>query len=295
MKYAQVVMGPAGAGKSTYCHAVQEHCATMKRTVRVVNLDPAAEDFKYTVAHDVRDLISVDDVMEELELGPNGGLVYCMEYLCRSNDWVEEILDPYGDDDYLIFDCPGQIELYSHVPVMQQIVRKLQAEGFQVCGVYLIDALSCTDAAKLMAGTLMALSAMINLEIPHVNVMSKVDLVPATDVEKYLLPDSELVLSELHESTSARFRALNNAFGSLIDDYGLVQFLPMSNGDEDSVELVLAHIDNAIQYGEDMEPREAAEREDVDDPVEMGLASSSVGGTAAGGAGGSFGGASAAM
>lgn len=29
---------------------------------------------------DVRELISLDDVMEELGLGPNGGLVYCMEY-----------------------------------------------------------------------------------------------------------------------------------------------------------------------------------------------------------------------
>jgi GPN-loop GTPase len=40
-----------------------------------VNLDPAAEAFEYEVAFDVRDLITLSDVMEELELGPNGGLV----------------------------------------------------------------------------------------------------------------------------------------------------------------------------------------------------------------------------
>ena len=34
--------------------------------------DPAAEDFAYPVAFDVRDLITVEDVMEELGLGPNG-------------------------------------------------------------------------------------------------------------------------------------------------------------------------------------------------------------------------------
>jgi hypothetical protein len=28
---------------------------------------------------DIRDLISVEDVMSELQLGPNGGLMYCME------------------------------------------------------------------------------------------------------------------------------------------------------------------------------------------------------------------------
>ena len=37
---------------------------------------------------DIRDLISVDDVMAELGLGPNGALMYCMECVsygpCRS-------------------------------------------------------------------------------------------------------------------------------------------------------------------------------------------------------------------
>ena len=34
--------------------------------------DPAAEEFEYPVSLDVRDLITLEDVMEELELGPNG-------------------------------------------------------------------------------------------------------------------------------------------------------------------------------------------------------------------------------
>lgn len=38
--------------------------------------DPAAENFNYPVSIDVRELISLQDVMEELDLGPNG----CVEY-----------------------------------------------------------------------------------------------------------------------------------------------------------------------------------------------------------------------
>ena len=34
--------------------------------------DPAAEDFAYPVSFDVRDLISLQDAMDELKLGPNG-------------------------------------------------------------------------------------------------------------------------------------------------------------------------------------------------------------------------------
>lgn len=34
--------------------------------------DPAAEEFHYPVAFDIRNLISLEDVLEELHLGPNG-------------------------------------------------------------------------------------------------------------------------------------------------------------------------------------------------------------------------------
>jgi len=36
----------------------------------------------------------------------------------------------------------------------------------------------------------------------------------------------------------------------------MVNFVPMNINDEDSIELVLAHVDNAIQFGEDEEPKE---------------------------------------
>lgn len=34
--------------------------------------DPAAEAFQYPVSLDIRDLVTLEDVMEELGLGPNG-------------------------------------------------------------------------------------------------------------------------------------------------------------------------------------------------------------------------------
>lgn len=63
-KHAQIVMGPAGSGKSTYCNAIAKHCEQIGRTVHIVNLDPAAEHFEYPVAIDIRDLISLKDVIE---------------------------------------------------------------------------------------------------------------------------------------------------------------------------------------------------------------------------------------
>jgi len=60
MRYAQLVMGPAGSGKSRYCSLMQETGQVQRRRpVHVVNLDPAAEHFDYTPLVDIRDLIQV--------------------------------------------------------------------------------------------------------------------------------------------------------------------------------------------------------------------------------------------
>ena len=127
--------GPAGSGKSTYCHAMQQHAETLggprKRTIHVANLDPAAENFGYQLAFDICDLISVEEVMEELKLGPNGGLVYCMEYLLNNLDWLQDALDDFGDDDYLILDCPGQLELYTHIPLMRNVIDRMRMWGYE--------------------------------------------------------------------------------------------------------------------------------------------------------------------
>lgn len=70
----------------------------------------------------------------------------------------------------------GQIELYTHMPVMRQLVETLHQWDFRVCGVFLIDSQFMVDCSKFFAGVLSALSAMIQLEVPHINVMSKMDL-----------------------------------------------------------------------------------------------------------------------
>lgn len=56
---------------------------------------------------DIRDLISLDEVQEELKYGPNGGLVYCMEYLIENIDWLIDELQEFAEDSFVLFDCPG--------------------------------------------------------------------------------------------------------------------------------------------------------------------------------------------
>jgi len=49
--------------------------------------------------------------METYGLGPNGGLVYCLEFLEANLDWLTEKLDALAAKGirYYLFDFPGQV------------------------------------------------------------------------------------------------------------------------------------------------------------------------------------------
>ena len=85
--FGQIVIGPPGSGKSTFCAGMCEFLTSLGRKVAVINLDPANEILYYKCSVDISTLITLDDVMENLKLGPNGGLIYCIEYLEKNIDF----------------------------------------------------------------------------------------------------------------------------------------------------------------------------------------------------------------
>lgn len=264
-----MVLGPAGAGKSTFCNSIISHMQTIGRRAHIVNLDPAAEPKKYEYTVDIRDLISLDDVMEEMDLGPNGALIYCFEYLLQNLDWLDEEIGDYNDE-YLIFDCPGQIELYTHIPVLPNIVRHLQQQlNFSLCATYLLEAPFVIDTSKFFSGALSAMSAMILLELPHINILSKVDLVKndynKKKLKRFLNPDTMLLAESANQETNPRFQKLNTAIAQLVDDFGMVQFLPLEAENPDSVSTIISYIDDVTQWAESQEPKEPNDQIDIED------------------------------
>ena len=159
-----------------------------------MNLDPANESLPYPCAIDVSSLITLHDVMDEHGLGPNGAMLYCMEYLEENYDWLEGRLNELGNDAYVVFDLPGQVEISTHHDSLKRILQKLTKAGFrvrarvdfanwinthsdQLAAVHLCDAHYVTDASKYISVLLLSLRTMLHLELPHVNVLSKVDLI----------------------------------------------------------------------------------------------------------------------
>lgn len=241
--------------------------------------------------------------MEEMGLGPNGGLIYCLEFLMENLDFLTDALESLTEEYLIIIDMPGQIELYTHVPVLPALVRYLTRSGaldVRLCAAYLLEATFVVDRAKFFAGTLSAMSAMVMLEIPHLNVLSKMDLVKdqvrKKDLKRFLTPDVALLDDDpaevarrktegQHQGGAAEddaaadpadkeavmkgagFRRLNRAVANLIENFSMVSYLKLDVQDEDSVGAVLSYIDDCIQYHEAQEPREMKD-EEFDDPGE---------------------------
>ncbi|KAF9412929.1 hypothetical protein HW555_008708 [Spodoptera exigua] len=86
--YGQLVLGPPGAGKTTYCGKMSELLRKLGRNVVVINLDPANDVTSYKPDIDIRELISLEEVMDQHHLGPNGALLYCMEFLEKNIQWL---------------------------------------------------------------------------------------------------------------------------------------------------------------------------------------------------------------
>lgn len=108
-------------------------------------------------------------------------------YNCTSPTSLRPVhFQGYGDDDYLVFDCPGQIELYSHATVFRTFVDWMRGQGWSMCAVYCLDSQFVSETPKFIAGSLQALAAMVQLELPHVNVLTKVDLVADKVITSFL-------------------------------------------------------------------------------------------------------------
>jgi GTPase SAR1 family protein len=276
-------MGPAGAGKTTFSNSLIQHLQSTRRSCFYVNLDPAAENFTYQPDLDIRELITLEDVMEELGLGPNGGLIYCFEFLLQNLEFLTEALDPLSEEYLIIFDMPGQIELYTHIPLLPSLTQFLSRQGplnINLCAAYLLESTFVVDKAKFFAGTLSAMSAMLMLEIPHVNILSKMDqvkdMVSRRELRRFANVDVQLLQKDEEDVAASAnpmekealmsggsFNQLNRAVAQLIDDFSMVSFLQLDVSDEDSVAGVLSHIDDAIQYHEAQEPREPKDEHEV--------------------------------
>lgn len=165
-------------GKTTYCQGMQMFMHSIGRSCEIINLDFANDSVPYTAAIDVREYLSLEKVMDDLCLGPNGGIVHCMQQLVSDLAWLGEKLDRLPPC-YLLIDLPGQVELFTHYAYIQTLLQFLSKHSdCRLCSVHLIDSYYCTDPSVFVSAVLLVASSMMRLALPHISVLTKIDLLP---------------------------------------------------------------------------------------------------------------------
>merc|ERR1711988_1977332 len=116
------------------------------------------------------------------------------------------------------------------------------ALDMRLVAVHLIDSTLCVDAYRYISAVLLSLSAMMQLELPHVNVLSKIDMVmDHTDdltfrLDYYAEVDNLSHLLRTLQTTkhplSQKFKQFNELMADMVEDYGLVSFEPLDIQDK---------------------------------------------------------------
>ncbi|OTB06518.1 hypothetical protein M426DRAFT_111916 [Hypoxylon sp. CI-4A] len=257
MPFAQLILGSPGSGKSTYCDGMHQFMSAIGRECSVVNLDPANDKTNYPCALDIRDLITLEEIMSDDQLGPNGGILYAFEELEHNMEWLENGLKELGDS-YILFDCPGQVELYTHHNSLRNIFFKLQKMDYRLVAVHLSDSFCLTQPSLYISNLLLTLRAMLQMDLPHINVLTKIDKISSYDPLPFNLDyytevqDLTYLTTYLEEEStvmrSDKFRRLNEAVANLVDNFSLVRFEVLAIENKKSVMHLLRIIDRAGGY-----------------------------------------------
>ncbi|CCC68121.1 hypothetical protein NCAS_0B00370 [Naumovozyma castellii] len=261
MPFAQIVIGPPGSGKSTYCNGCSQFFNAIGRHGQIVNMDPANDALPYPCAVDIRDFVTLEEIMQEQQLGPNGGLMYAVESLDESIDlFILQIKSLVQEEKaYLVFDCPGQVELFTHHSSLFKIFKKLEKElDMRFCVVNLIDSFYITSPSQYVSILLLALRSMLMMDLPQINVFSKIDMLKSygelpfrldyyTEVQDldYLQPFIE---KESSSVLGRRYSKLTETISELVSDFNLVSFEVLAVDDKQSMINLQSVVDKANGY-----------------------------------------------
>jgi hypothetical protein len=176
-------IGTAGSGKSSLTQAFKLWMDKHGFDAITMNLDPGAGRLPYGPDVDIRDWISLSEIMDRYSLGPNGAQVICADMLATKAPEIKDVVDGFKAD-YCLVDTPGQIELFVFRECGKYIIDYLSQERALIA--FLIDSFLVKNPSGLVSQLLLAATSLFRLETPMSALLSKVDILNDEEREEII-------------------------------------------------------------------------------------------------------------
>ena len=246
------IIGTAGSGKSLLTSNVFDYYTKNGNFVGVLNLDPGVENLPYTCDVDVRDYVDIISIMRQYDLGPNGAMIMASDLIASKIDDLQRDVDNVNPD-YLIVDTPGQIELFAYRTSGPFFVQNFNVE--QKTAIFLHDGALITTPTNFVSIALLASSIRLRLNLPFVNVLTKIDLIQdrIKDILKWSSNLSSLQEAIAKQSNGESYTLVMNILRSLNIGGFSQGLIPISNATGDGMINLEAALSRILNLGEEVE------------------------------------------
>eukprot|EP01134_Creolimax_fragrantissima_P002966 CFRG2966T1 len=246
-----LVIGMAGAGKTTFMQRINSYVRTKGKMPYVINLDPAVKNLNYAPNIDIRDTINYKEVMKQYQLGPNGGILTSLNLFATRFEKVLEIMDKRASQvDYCFVDTPGQIEIFTWSASGAVITESL-ASTFPTVVVYVIDTPRCVSPITFVSNMLYACSIMYKTRLPMVIALNKADVVDTEFVEEWMT-DFDALQDALSQDDSY-MSSLSRSMGQVLEEfYNHMQSASVSAVTGQGMEEFFHAVDTAVEEYENV-------------------------------------------
>ena len=246
------IVGPAGVGKTTFTAAFSDWLSNFDVTVAKVNLDPGALKLPYDPDIDVRDIVTVEEMMKNYGLGPNGAIIAAVEKIAIEIDKVKRDLDDLNAD-YILIDAPGQLEVFAFRSCGLHIAQKL-AEGHIAIMLFLIDSIFANTPSSLVSALFLSSSVYFRFMMPQIVALNKIDLLPKDRLQTILeyISSRDSLRTSLSREIPGSLRELTERLCLALNDvFTYFDVIPISCKTFEGFDAVYNAIQNIAGAGED--------------------------------------------